>query len=92
MPIWHILNAQSRFRMYFKKLKIQPKIVKMWSKTVPIYDFLPLFLVMPPEGPFPCLKMGKTKKFLTFCHILAPSSKIARETYPYIRTRTSLYP
>ena len=45
MPIWHILNVQSRFPMYLKKLKIQPKIVKKWSKTVPIFDFLPLFWV-----------------------------------------------
>ena len=45
MPIWHILNVHSRFPMYLKKLKIQPKIVKKWSKTVPIFDFLPLFWV-----------------------------------------------
>ena len=56
MPIWHILDAQSHFPMYFKKLKIQPKVVKKWSKTVPIFDFLALFWVR--FGCFKVLKSG----------------------------------
>ena len=39
-PFSIFLNAQSRFPMYFKKLKIQPKIVKMWSKMGTVFDLL----------------------------------------------------
>ena len=48
--------------------------------------------IMPPEDPFPCLKMGKTKNVLTFCHILASSKKRAQGTGPDIRTTTCHYP
>ena len=36
---WTPRVVQSRLPMYFKKLKIQPKILKRRSKTVPIFDF-----------------------------------------------------
>ena len=64
----------------------QPAKLIVWSRP---NIFWP---IMPPEDPFPCLKMGKTKNVLTFCHILASSKKRAQGTGPDIRTTTCHYP